>query len=182
MNNKDLLKGKTILYIVHHYTSFQKDQIEEVSRYYKQVIVLVRYKPISNLANLWNSKALNKYKEGNCIDTHKMPKNVKVLKTSVLYLPYGFFYIIGGFCHFLSALFVIKRFNLKFDIVHGHFLWSSGYVAMRLGKIFKKPVVVTGHGYDVYSLPFKNKIWRKYMTDVVSNADKVITISGANVD
>lgn len=180
MSKNNSLKEKSILYIVHNYTSFQKDQIEEVARYFKQVIVLVRYKPISNLANLWNSKALNKYREANCIDTHKIPNNVRVLKTPVLYLPYGFFYIIGGFCHFLSVLFVIKRFNLKFNIIHGHFLWSSGYVAMKLGKIFKKPVVVTGHGYDVYSLPFKNRTWRKYITNVVNGVDKVITISGSN--
>lgn len=56
-----MLKDKSILYIVHNYTSFQKDQIEEASKYFDKVYVLVRYKLVTVIANVLKLKVFQKY-------------------------------------------------------------------------------------------------------------------------
>jgi glycosyltransferase involved in cell wall biosynthesis len=40
---------------------------------------------------------------------------------------------------------VIKRNNLSFDLIHAHFTWPSGAVAVRLKEKFKVPVIITEH-------------------------------------
>ncbi|HSQ33535.1 MAG TPA: glycosyltransferase, partial [Peptostreptococcaceae bacterium] len=175
-----MFKDKNILYIVHNYTSFQKDQIEEASRHFNKVYVLVRYKLVTVIANFLKLKFLQKYREENCIDLHDLPSNVEVSKTPVFYLPFDPFYKALGERHFKKALKVIQKNNLKFDIVHSHFIWSSGYVGMKLSEIFNVPFVVTGHGYDVYLLPFKSSSWKSIFEKILNKADKVLTVSSYN--
>lgn len=175
-----MFKDKNILYIVHNYTSFQKDQIEEASKHFNKVYVLVRYKPITILANLLKLKFLQKYREENCIDLNNLPSNVEIFKTTVLYVPVDPFYKMLGELHFKKALKVIQKNNLKFDIIHSHFIWSSGYVGMKLSEIFNVPFVVTGHGYDVYLLPFKSSSWRAIFEKILNKADRIFTVSSYN--
>jgi len=175
-----MLKDKNILYIVHNYTSFQKDQIEEASKNFQKVYVLVRYKPITVLSNIFKLKYLQKYREENCIDLHDLPENVEIYKTPVNYIPYGPIYKLVGNFHYKAVKKVVEKNNLKFDIVHSHFLWSAGYAGMKIAQEYKVPFVVTGHGYDVYSLPFKDKEWNSKIKEVVDYADEVVTISSFN--
>lgn len=175
-----MFKDKNILYIVHNYTSFQKDQIEEASRHFNKVYVLVRYKLVTVIANVLKLKVLQKYREENCIDLHDLPDNVEVFKTPVNYIPYGPIYKLVGNFHYKAVRDVIEKNNLVFDIVHSHFLWSAGYAGMKVSEEYKVPFVVTGHGYDVYSLPFKNEWWNNTLKQVVDSAERVITISSFN--
>ena len=175
-----MLKKKNILYIVHNYNSFQKDSIEEAAKYFKNVYVLVRYKPISKYVKKIPIKWLKKYDDSYVIDLRNLPSNVKVFKTPVWYLPYGIFYKWLGKLHYKSVEAVIEKYNIKFDIVHSHFIWSSGYVGMRIKEKYHVPFVVTGHGFDVYSLPFKSKRWAKMIKEILNNADKVLTVSNKN--
>ncbi|MHC1716414.1 MAG: glycosyltransferase [Candidatus Dojkabacteria bacterium] len=174
------LKEKNILYLVHNYASFQKDQIEETSKAFNKVYVLVRYKPISILANLFPFKFLEKYKEENCVDLSNIPSNIKIFKTLVFYLPVSFLFKMLGDQHYQKARKIISGNNIKFDIIHAHFLWSSGYVAMKLAEEYNVPFVVTGHGYDVYSLQQKGRFWKEILELIVEKADKIITISSFN--
>lgn len=175
-----MLKKKNILYIVHNYNSFQKDSIEEVAKYFKNVYVLVRYKPISKFVRKIPIKALKKYDDSYIIDLQNLPSNVKVFKTPVWYLPFGIFYKWLGKLHYKSVEAAIRRYQIKFDIVHSHFIWSSGYVGMKLKEKYHVPFVVTGHGFDVYSLPFKDKKWMKICRDILTKADKIVTVSSFN--
>lgn len=177
-----MFKDKNILYIVHNYTSFQKDQIEEASKHFNKVYVLVRYKPITILANLLKLKFLQKYREENCIDLHDLPKNVEIFKTTVSYIPVDPFYKILGELHFEKVLRVVQKNNLKFDIIHSHFIWSSGYAGMKLSEMFNVPFLVTGHGYDVYLLPFKSNSWREIFEKILNKADEIFTVSSYNKD
>jgi len=175
-----MFKDKTILYIVHNYNSFQKDPIEEIAKNFKKVYVLVRYKPISKIAKYLPFKWLKKYDDKYIIDLSNKPKNVEVIKTSVWYLPFGIFYKWLGELHFRAVDRVIKKRDIKFDLVHCHFLWSSGYVGMRLKQKYKKPFIVTGHGFDVYQLPSQSASWRKRIIRILHSADKAITVSEKN--
>jgi len=39
----------------------------------------------------------------------------------------------------------IRRNNLSFDLIHAHFTWPSGAVAVKLKEKFKVPVIITEH-------------------------------------
>jgi len=170
-----MFKDKDILFIVHNYNSFQKDLIEETAKYYRKVYVLVRYKPISKYIKRIPLKWLKKYDDSNVIDLSNIPQNIEVIRTPVWYIPLGFFNKFLGNLHYKSVERIIKKYKLEFDIVHSHFIWSSGYVGMKIKEKYGVPFVVTGHGFDVYSLPFKTKSWTNK-----TSADAVITVSENN--
>lgn len=170
-------KNKTILYIVHNYTTFQKDPIEYASKYFKKVYVLVRYKPISRIVKWIPIAWFQKYDDSNCINLDNLPKNVEVIRTPVWYLPYGFLNKLLGQLHYASVKRAIKKHKIRFDIVHSHFIWSSGYVGMRLKREYKTPFIVTGHGYDAYDLPYRNDDWKSRILEILDNADLVLTLS-----
>ncbi len=172
-----MLKNKKILYIVHNYNSFQKDPIEEVSNLFEKVYVLVRYKPVSSIAKLLPIKWLAKFEDSYVVDLKNLPKNVHVIKTPVWYLPFGFLYQIAAKSHFKAVDRAIKRYDIKFDLIHSHFAWTSGYVGMKLKEKYVKPFVLTAHGYDIYDLPFQNNSWKNKIQEVLNSADEIITVS-----
>jgi len=180
MNSIKTLKESNILYIVHNYTAFQKDPIEEAARYFKKVYVLVRYKPLSRIAKYIPIRWIKKYEDSLIIDTRKIPNNVEVIRTPVWYLPFGIFYKMLGESHFRAVERVIKKRQIRFDLIHSHFIWSSGYVGMKLKEKYHVPLLVTGHGYDVYQLPFKDEWWGSKTNRIINSANVVITVSETN--
>lgn len=182
MEKNNNLQKKTILYIVHDYNNFQKDPIEEISKSFRKVYVLVRYKPLSWFAKYLPIKSLRRYEDSKVLDMKDVPSNVTVIRTPVWYLPFGFFYKIAGYLHYLSAQRAIKKHKIKFDLIHAHFIWSAGYVGMRLKDKYDVPFVVTGHGFDVYQLPFESNFWMKRTVEILSSADKVISVSKSNIN
>ena len=180
MSIKKTLGEKNILYIVHNYTTFQKDSIEEAASYFNKVYVLVRYKPISRIAKYIPLKWIKNFDDSFVINTSKTPNNVEVIRTPVWYLPFGIFFRILGALHFRAVERAIKKHQIRFDLVHSHFIWSSGYVGMRLKEKYQVPFLVTGHGYDVYQLPFINKWWKNITKQILESAEVVLTVSESN--
>lgn len=169
-----------ILYIVHNYNNFQKDPIERIAKYFNRVYVLVRYKPYSMLANHFPLEFLKRYSDQYCLDLSNLPSNVEVIKSNVWYVPWGNSFRNLGDKHFKSVIQIIKDYQIHFDLIHAHFLYSSGYVGVRLKDIFDVPLVVTGHGYDVYELPHRDKNWRNIIKTVLEKADEITTVSQSN--
>ncbi|OQX21342.1 MAG: hypothetical protein BWK75_03295 [Candidatus Altiarchaeales archaeon A3] len=79
-----------------------------------------------------------------------------------------------------SALKLISEKNINFDIIHAHFIYYAGYVGAKLKEKYKKPLIITGHGTDVYELPFKYKNFEKMAKYAISEADYVTTVSKSN--
>ena len=67
-------------------------------------------------------------------------------------------------------------------MIHAHFIYPSGYVGAKLKEEYSKPLIITGHGYDVYDLPFKNVEWNKKIRSVLNTADHILTPSKSNYD
>jgi len=178
-NNRNL-KDKNILFLVHNYNSFQKDQIESVARYFNKVYVIVRYKPISKIAKWFPIKFFKKYQDKYVIDLRDSPQNVEVFRAPVYYLPFGLFNKLLGFLHYNAVDRIVRGQQIKFDLIHAHFLWSAGYVGMRLKEKYDKSLVITGHGYDVYKLPFYSEWWTNKIKIIGNSADLVITVSEGN--
>jgi glycosyltransferase involved in cell wall biosynthesis len=51
---------------------------------------------------------------------------------------------------------------------------------MRLKEDYNKPFVITGHGFDVYDLPFQGESWKQKIRKILQSADKVLTVSKSN--
>lgn len=174
------LSEKNILFLTHSYASFQKDQIELLSQYFRHVYVLVRYKPIAEISRWLPINSLRIHRKKYVLQLLNKPKNVTVIPVPLYYFPTEKGYLNLGEPHFKKALHIIQQYNISFDLIHAHFLWSAGFVGSALKKIYKVPFVVTAHGYDIYSLPFKNKKWFQRIKDVSLDADSVITVSKYN--
>lgn len=170
-----------LLMISHSYRSFVKDSIEACSEHFSNVYTLFRYNPISQIYNYLPVSGLEKYGLSYKLDLTYLPDNYKVFPTPVTYLPIESQYKKLGNKHLNSARKVIKKNKLGFSIIHSHFTWSAGYVGARLKEEYNVPFVLTAHGYDIYSLPFKDSEWREKIEYVLNTADHVITVSQSNL-
>jgi glycosyltransferase involved in cell wall biosynthesis len=74
---------------------------------------------------------------------------------------------------------VISKNNIGFDVIHAHFL-ENGFIGAHLKNTYEKPLVVTGHGFDVYDLPFRDHWYNSLAKFILTEADQVITVSKFN--
>ncbi len=179
-----MFRDKNILIISHSYQSFVKDQIEVISKQFNHVYVLVRYNPLFELMNyiplVYLKNILESYTISNKIDLSNKPENVTIILTPLKYLPIDSFYNNLGSIHFNSVYNILNKHDIKFDIIHSHFIWTSGYVGIKLKQKYNVPLVITGHGYDVYQLPFKNYNMKTQIINIMNNSDHIITVSNKN--
>jgi len=68
----------------------------------------------------------------------------------------------------------------RFELVHAHFLYPSGAVAALAARAEHVPCVVTGHGFDVYALPFRSRRWRRAVVGPLHDCAAVMTVSERN--
>lgn len=171
---------KKLLVIAPFYNSFIKDQVETLSQKFEEINVLVRYNPIAKLSEFFPINYLKSFNKKRIIDLHNKPKNVKVFTTKVFFIPFDIFYKKVGELHYKSVMRTIKKHRIEFDLIHCHFVYSSGFVGVRVKERFGKPLVITGHGFDVYNLPYRNMKWKKRVKLILKNADEIITVSKSN--
>ena len=176
------LKDNNLLVLTHTYRNWVKDRIESIAGYFNKVFVLVRYKPLAKAGNLFNSHIFKMHTKNMVFDMDNIPANVNVIPIPVYYLPTDKGYLKLGKKHYNSVKKIIKKKNIKFDIIHAHFLWSAGFVGDQLKKDYSVPLVVTAHAYDVYDLPFRSDTWKTGIKKILSNTDHVITVCNKNVE
>lgn len=174
------LKTKNILFLVNNYNSFQKDQIESVSSHFNSISVIVRQNLLLLLGYYLTLGKFKNLSPQYRIDKYKLPPNICIYPAPLIYIPMGPFYKILGTIHFKKTLQIIEHHNIKFDLIHSHFLWSSGYVGAVLSKIYNKPFFVTAHGYDIYKLPFIDLWWKNNILEILNSANVILTPSNSN--
>ena len=180
--NNHYLTNKNILEICHTYDFFQRDPTESLSPKFNNIYVLVRVNPLTELTAILPSNKFSKFREKYKIKPSENRNNIQILPTYVYYLPGNYFYKYVGGSHYKLVKKIISKNNLSFDLIHAHFTWSSGYVGARLKEEYDVPFIVTAHGYDIYSLPFKDKEWRRKIEYVLNSADHIITVSQSNLE
>jgi len=168
---------KNILFILHSYHSFQKDTVENLAKYFKNVHVIVRYKPIAEISNIVKIKELVIHRKQYVIQDKEKPLNVHIHTAPLWYLPTKFFYNILGDYHFKIVDKIIRKNLIKFDLIHSHFTWTAGYVGAKLKKVYKKPFVLTVHENDTwfnkeYKGGNKNIYWTWKSADVLIRINK----------
>ncbi len=68
--------------------------------------------------------------------------------------------------------------GLRFDAIDAHYVYPDGVAAVRLGRAFGRPVVITARGSDVTQLP-DHALPRRMIRWAVARADALIAVSAA---
>ena len=173
-------KNKNILFITHTYSSFEKAQVDYLSNFFNEVYVIVRYKPIAELSRIFPLTGAKNHTYAVSFNLKNKPDNVKVFCMALWYLPFDVFYKQLGEYAFKEADRIIKKYDLKFDLIFSFFFWTSGYVGNKIKEKYNIPHVTSGRGGDVYDHPFRSEFWKNKTLDVVNNADIVTTVSKEN--
>jgi len=167
--------------ICHSYNNFQKDPIDAIAPCVSSVNVFVRTNPFAEIGKFLAIPQLERFSTTYKIDQTGVSENTHVYPTPIWYIPTDRDYKRLGERHYVHVKSLMQKHGTKFDLIHAHFIWSAGYVGARLKEEYGVPFVVTGHGYDVYSLPFKDHEWREKIEYVLNTADHVITVSQSNL-
>jgi glycosyltransferase involved in cell wall biosynthesis len=85
-----------------------------------------------------------------------------------------------GFSLFISSLKSIKKIHetFPFDLIDGHYIYPDGLAAVLLGKVFKKPVVLSARGSDINEFP-KFRLIRPMIRFALHRADHIVGVCDA---
>ncbi len=74
---------------------------------------------------------------------------------------------------------LIKKENLTFDLIHAHFTWPSGAVAVELKKLYTVPVIITEHTSASFHKAVRNNdaYWKK----TLKTADAIIRVRKGDI-
>ena len=110
------------------------------------------------------------------VDDRGFPKNIAIRKKNINILSDAF-----------RMLYVFTKWvrKVKPDVVHAHFAFSSGFLAVLTKPIHKAPVIITSHGEDIdldreigYGMR-RNKIKSILIRFALKNCDKHVLVSNS---
>lgn len=161
-------------------SSFVKGQVDCLRKYFKNIYVisLTPFVPqclssFSFMNPRWQRDAFaHDYKY----------YNIEVYFAKHFTLPFEFSRKRRGDKAFKIVDEIIQDKKIDFNLIHAHFAYPSGYVGAKLKEKYNKPLVITGHGHDVYSMPFKSNEWTIKIKKVLDISDHIITPSKSNFD
>ncbi|MFT4283126.1 MAG: glycosyltransferase [Candidatus Woesearchaeota archaeon] len=176
-------KDKTLLVISLYYPyknlsymTFVKNQIDEVSKYFKKVIVISPLQFFPSCLTKFNIFP-GLYRDLGSMKNYKYD-NVEVYFPRYFTLPINFFRNKNGDFAYKATLRCLKKNNIKFDLIHSHFTWPSGYVGVRLKEKFGKKLIVHSR---------ENKGWLDKLIKsdkgpkIWSKADNVVRVNKADI-
>ncbi len=175
------MENKSLLVIGEAYNTFQKDSTDLLANSFNNVSMFVKYNPVAEISRYISIPALKSFNSRSKIDLTNKPQNLNVILAPVFYAPLDSHYRKIGEKLYHTVDKIITKNNINFDLIHSHFTWPTGYVGMRLKEKYNVPFIVTAHGYDIYSLPFKDADWTEKIRSILESADHIITVSNNNL-
>ncbi len=175
-----------LLVIAPHYNTFVKGSVEAVARKLDGVDVLVHHNRFTSLARLIPLGGFfdyaRRFTKDKLLNLEGKPENVRVYFISKFYFPPSSKNMRVGDIFAREMLKTVRREGLRPDVIHTHFTWPPGYIGARMKSQLRAKLVVTGHGYDVYDLPFRGEQWMGKIRWALSQADAVTTVSKSNLE
>ena len=119
---------------------YVKNQIEPLMRYFKRIIVICPV--LFSFRFLPNDKYCSNYQYGNVTVYYPrcffIPRSLPIpLISSGMKMKFD--------GRYFAVRQLIRKENLRFDVIHAHFTWPSADIAVRLKEEFHVPVVATIH-------------------------------------
>ena len=154
---------------------FIHSQIQELKRYFDRVVIIstTPYIPkiftrwmqprhrFDSLAEDYNYDNVEVYFTGNIMSS--MATIVKSLR---------------GWQGYRAAKRILERIGFEPDIIHSHFSWPSGYIALKLKEEMKAPMIITVHeNHDWFIEETKNK----KIQEVWERSDSIIRVNKMDV-
>jgi len=155
---------------------------------FDQVNALSKFKEINVVSPIiWIpfSKYIKKLNKFNVIHNTKLLSGVEVYYPRYfaipLRIPSRILMWVAGILYFISVFFetLIINNEFKFEIIHSHFAFPDGLSSVFLGKIFKKPVIITVHGSDINLYTDKMGHLKPMVIYSLKNATHIIAVSAA---
>ena len=149
------MKAKNLLVVTNSFPDkenkyvgdvFVKEQVKYLKNYFEKVYVI---SPVAYGVEYLRKTKHEDYEFG----------NVQVCFPKYVNLPLFYFYF-RDFWIYLekrAILKLIQKERIKFDLIHAHFTWPSGAVAVELKKEFEVPVVITEHTHITLYKELKRK-------------------------
>ncbi len=82
---------------------------------------------------------------------------------------------------FAASLPVLRRMSAEFDLIDAHYFFPDGVAAVMLGRVLRKPVVVTARGTDINLIP-RHPLARRMIRNAARHAAGIIAVSQALKD
>lgn len=172
---------KNLLLIVPHFQVFIKDQVKLIKPKFNDVSVLLPSPYFSS--TITKLPFVNKYFRflKYSLDSQSNLQDFNLITVKFLTLPFrqlqkrNYFFVSNRIVKFFSG----RSFN--FNLIHAHFL-ENGFAAAQLKHEYNVPFIITAHGGDVYSSPFKNSWNRRLAKYILREADQIITVSNFNAE
>lgn len=150
---------------------FVKNQVDELSKYEKNVDITVCYLHKVKLSNF-------------CRYLFPTVKVNKEVYTEII-INYAYLGIIERIFPYLIIKYrnsiIKKNINInEFDLIHAHVTYNAGYDAYLLGKQYKKPFIITEHmGPFPFDIPLfiKSGVLTRYLVEPLVNASRVVAVS-----
>jgi glycosyltransferase involved in cell wall biosynthesis len=161
-------------------SSFVKNQVDCLKNYFEKVCVISLAPFIPKFLSTF-SFMKPRWKRDAFASDYKYD-NVEVYFAKHFTLPFNSSRKKRGNAVFKTVNKIIEKKRIEFDIIHAHFTYPSGYVGAKLKENYGKTLIITGHGRDVYDLPFKNAEWHEKIRSVLNVADHILTPSKSNYD
>jgi len=67
--------------------------------------------------------------------------------------------------------------KFPFDLIHAHAALPAGYAAVLIARRYRRPLVITVHGYDLQVTFYKSAKCRSVLLRTLEQANRVITVS-----
>lgn len=92
--------------------------------------------------------------------------------------------LLAGFLYFIKVFFEILKIKSKFnfDLIHSHFAFPDGFSSVILGRVFRKPVILTVHGSDINLYTEKMNHLKPMVMYALKKASHIIVVSEALKD
>jgi|GEM_PF-331397 len=122
-----------------------------------------------------DSKVSSEERNGNY---HSQTNGIEVYRPKLFIPPKGDRLFFRTIAFFLVAFPLIKNLAKKFhfDLIHAHMACPAGFVAVLLGMILRKPVIVTAHGSDIHSFP-QYFFLKHLIRFTLKRATKIVAVS-----
>ena len=176
---------KSILYILDDIPS--KANPHSWKHAFDQIVELSKYCNVTVIAPVYWQLSLRNYKQ-NKIRRNTLPDRYSEINSIPCWRPryfdVSFFsakfrkHYFQIFTAVLSTLFLIKANHITFDISHAHFVYKPGYIGTILGRLFRRPVVITAWGSDVHqNLNNAGPLYRAKTLKAIMWSTRVISVS-----
>ena len=174
------MTSRNIIIVAPHFQSFVREQAEVIQRDFANVTAMIPIPWLSEIADMipiigrnfrfidWALKS-----QSSVVDSFITPR--------FFTLPFDFAKRRNHHITAKSCINSLKSITTLYDLIHVHFL-DIGYVGSVIKEKYGIPLIITGHGADVYELPMKDEWYRRLTRQTLHTADAIISVSHFNAE